>query len=340
MTGVCKLNVCALPTCSDLIKNAAETDVDCGGGTCPRCGAGLTCGAATDCASGICSGGVCAVPTCTDTKTNGAETDVDCGGGTCPACANGKACLLGRDCASKVCGGGVCAVPSCSDSVQNAFETDVDCGGSVCPACADGKRCVVVTDCLNGACNTATCFTPRRFFEGFESGFGQFTKVYAALCSDPLTYDPAASAPDIQATLGVGGGAGAGRSEVFIDAGVTGNGVHFIGRKARAGAYVRFDPPFARISALSFDHQNLGGGWSESGVFVTGTDGLVYTLLHEQGPYFDQWPWTHFSFHMRDYLPLGVDVRYLVFYHADAGLDCSVTGTANVRIDNVALSEE
>lgn len=38
-------------SCTDNIKNGAETDVDCGG-TCPnKCGDGLGCSVSTDCAS-------------------------------------------------------------------------------------------------------------------------------------------------------------------------------------------------------------------------------------------------------------------------------------------------
>lgn len=39
------------PTCNDGIHNGAETDVDCGGGTCPACLAGDSCNIATDCQS-------------------------------------------------------------------------------------------------------------------------------------------------------------------------------------------------------------------------------------------------------------------------------------------------
>jgi hypothetical protein len=46
------------PTCADGIKNGNETDVDCGGPTCPKCADGKTCLGATDCQSGVCSGGV------------------------------------------------------------------------------------------------------------------------------------------------------------------------------------------------------------------------------------------------------------------------------------------
>lgn len=52
------------PTCTDGIQNGDETDVDCGGSTCPAC------------------------PSCTDGVQNQGETGVDCGGpcAACPTC--------------------------------------------------------------------------------------------------------------------------------------------------------------------------------------------------------------------------------------------------------------
>ena len=46
-------------TCTDGIKNASETDVDCGGPVCPRCITSRSCGVNNDCLSGFCTGGVC-----------------------------------------------------------------------------------------------------------------------------------------------------------------------------------------------------------------------------------------------------------------------------------------
>lgn len=56
VNGVCQ------PTCADGIKNGTETDVDCGGGTCPACANGKTCNVDSDCQSGFCNNGVCAPP--------------------------------------------------------------------------------------------------------------------------------------------------------------------------------------------------------------------------------------------------------------------------------------
>jgi Dictyostelium (slime mold) repeat len=60
-TGVLVVPGCAL-SCSDGLQNGAETDVDCGGPTCPACANGGRCGANTDCVSGRCASGTCAAP--------------------------------------------------------------------------------------------------------------------------------------------------------------------------------------------------------------------------------------------------------------------------------------
>ena len=152
-----------LPSCHDNIKNAAETDVDCGGPSCPPCPPGNGCKAGPDCASKVCKGGKCASPSCFDKKKNGAETDTDCGGPGCAGCANKQQCKKGTDCKSGICKGGVCAAPGCTDKVKNGTETDTDCGGPDCPGCATGEQCKSGGDCASKVCKgskcaTATCF--------------------------------------------------------------------------------------------------------------------------------------------------------------------------------------
>jgi hypothetical protein len=50
------------PTCYDGVRNAGETDVDCGGSTtCNRCYTNKLCSAGSDCQSNVCTGGRCAL---------------------------------------------------------------------------------------------------------------------------------------------------------------------------------------------------------------------------------------------------------------------------------------
>lgn len=156
----CVQGKCEATICEDGVKNADETDVDCGGPTCPKCGDSRTCSSSADCASGVCSGApkTCQVPSCTDGVKNGSEADVDCGGG-CSGCAVGKACLKGGDCASPFCNAAThkCVATECEDGVKNGAETDVDCGGTTCAKCGDCKKCVVGDDCASAACPSGVC---------------------------------------------------------------------------------------------------------------------------------------------------------------------------------------
>lgn len=49
----------AAASCTDGIKNGAETDTDCGG-ACAKCGNGKSCASNVDCTSAACAGGKCA----------------------------------------------------------------------------------------------------------------------------------------------------------------------------------------------------------------------------------------------------------------------------------------
>ena len=93
-------------SCISGMKENDETDVDCGGKSCPKCAIGKICAAKTDCEEDAdcetkvgAKTGVCAK--CNDgIKTPGSdETDVDCGG-SCKPCGVGKTCKVSADCAA------------------------------------------------------------------------------------------------------------------------------------------------------------------------------------------------------------------------------------------------
>jgi hypothetical protein len=85
-SGVCTQGTCKAATCSDGIKNAKETGIDCGGSSgCPPCPSGQGCKLPSECLSGVCWAGVCEAPSCTDGVMNGDEVGEDCGG-LCEAC--------------------------------------------------------------------------------------------------------------------------------------------------------------------------------------------------------------------------------------------------------------
>ena len=107
------------PTCRDGAHNGTETDVDCGGGTCPRCSDGQTCQDANDCRSGTCRGGQCG--TCTLKDLCGSDRH--------------GACQCNEDVATRE--------PVCLSSAALGFTVD-DC--AKCPAETDS--CVTINGLL------------------------------------------------------------------------------------------------------------------------------------------------------------------------------------------------
>lgn len=188
------------PTCTDGIRNASETGIDCGG-SCPlkcsgdpcesgsecksgscasklctaagvrSCGEGKapcvdgeTCVSDGDCASDYCRASTCMAPlpgAHTDGRRNAGETGVDCGGAALPE----RACARGQACKSSndclsSCEAGLCEAPSDRDGKKNQGETDVDCGGPYARACSTGKTCTAISDCELASCKAGTCTVP------------------------------------------------------------------------------------------------------------------------------------------------------------------------------------
>ena len=152
---------CAPAGCGDGARNGAETDIDCGGGTCPQCQPSEQCLLDDDCVDGRCIAGQCS--TCADEESNGRETDVDCGGPDCGPCPDGSRCSAPIDCASFSCTAGEgelrCAARSCDDLIANGTESDVDCGGADCGPCQDGSSCLNDADCSSGQCIDQRCIS-------------------------------------------------------------------------------------------------------------------------------------------------------------------------------------
>jgi hypothetical protein len=201
-------SVCMAATCGDGIKDAAETDVDCGGGTCVACADKHHCLTGSDCISGTCSKGTCVAPGCTNSEADAGATGSlfscsgpnceQCGGASCAACVSGGLCQQNSDCTSNICesqlAGGVCPPGTppgttccqpgdCTDGVQDGVETDVDCGGGVpcppnagvcaptgCPPCTTGLKCMQDTDCVSNSCIGGFCGAPAICFPS-DAGF-------------------------------------------------------------------------------------------------------------------------------------------------------------------------
>jgi hypothetical protein len=180
-------SVCMAATCGDGIKDAVETDVDCGGGTCVACADKHHCLTGSDCSSGTCSKGTCVAPGCINSEADAGATGSlsgcsgpdceQCGGPNCAACGKGGVCQQNSDCTSNICscpsnGACKCNPGDCTNGQQDGpktggAETDIDCGGATacvqqpeappcvpggCAPCATGLKCNVDTDCVSNTC--------------------------------------------------------------------------------------------------------------------------------------------------------------------------------------------
>jgi hypothetical protein len=156
--------------CANLQQDGVETDVDCGGQSCPGCATGLKCKGDTDCVSAYCNDGMCARASCVDKVKNLNETDVDCGGTDCPPCAVGKSCKAFSDCQQQSCTAGKCQPQTCDDHFQGPGETDVDCGGTSCAPCAVGKKCLALGDCVTSVCGPDSLCAAPSCGDGVQNG--------------------------------------------------------------------------------------------------------------------------------------------------------------------------
>ena len=114
---------------ADGTKNDGETDIDCGGGDCPKCADLLSCEIDDDCDSGNCEEKLCIPASCSDGVPNGNETDEDCGGPSClTRCAPGQMCDGPQDCATAACVAGRCCGVSCSGPCRVCAPDTGACG--------------------------------------------------------------------------------------------------------------------------------------------------------------------------------------------------------------------
>jgi hypothetical protein len=151
--------LCAAASCSDMVRNGSELDVDCGGAICDGCPIGSPCLVAADCQSGLCDDTkTCALncghgtAECDGNLADPCETNLLTSARNCGAC--GQVCELPHADAS--CVGGACLIDSCtkpwircntddSDGCEVNASTDVmNCGGCgmVCPGLHGKPSCV------------------------------------------------------------------------------------------------------------------------------------------------------------------------------------------------------
>lgn len=178
--------------CQSEAKDGDESDVDCGGDRCPKCGLDKRCRDDGDCKSGRCAGGVCVAcktdahcaplaplaPVCVDNACRQCRQDAHCNANN-PLCINNNCeqCEFDRDCLSAkpfcdrifVCreclqdshcpGDGVCVLRRCGQC-----RGDADCPATkpICDAnhrCrpSDTDTCGDNADCPAGTVNNTCC---------------------------------------------------------------------------------------------------------------------------------------------------------------------------------------
>ncbi len=148
------------PSCDDQTQNGLESDIDCGGPSCPACPAESACVTHQDCSDLQCLNQICVTPSCSDGVQNRDESDIDCGGQACAPCDTGFSCQSNSDCQTELCLNQECVSPSCEDGLRNQDESDTDCGGESCEPCSDGQRCELDQDCLYNQCLLSVCVAP------------------------------------------------------------------------------------------------------------------------------------------------------------------------------------
>jgi hypothetical protein len=105
MAGTCNAFVC-----NDMMKNGNETDVDCGGGSCPLCANTKACLQNSDCQSGHCVGNVCVE----------CAVATDCPGGP------------DTDCHMRTCNANVCGINNPPSGTVTSSQTTGDCKENQC----------------------------------------------------------------------------------------------------------------------------------------------------------------------------------------------------------------
>jgi hypothetical protein len=118
-------------TCTNTVKDGAETDIDCGGGTCPRCQGGQICTSRNDCHTALCTGGTC--------QSCAAPSD-------CGLDSNGDTCFC-RDNAAKP------GEKMCTRQLCTLF------AGPNCANCTAGQQCAPANGGADRECCTP-CGTP------------------------------------------------------------------------------------------------------------------------------------------------------------------------------------
>jgi hypothetical protein len=293
---------CVAASCSDLIRNGSESDTDCGGSDCSKCGTNQTCGGPTDCASGVCNG-TCAAPACNDVVQNGSETDIDCGG-SCTSCAIGKACKVSADCAPAICDTLLCRLPKSCAELKTAVAASPDGTYLLDPDGAGGAA-------------------PLSVYCDMTTDGGGWTKI---LQYHDVAYTPTATASGDVTT-----------SSTAAFAKLADASINAIGTAIGAGRAYRIQGPISPtgqklfiFSAGTFDDTAVGMGIMSNALDVCETASFASCVKSTiPATYIDSLAWGL----------VGNDAeRYFADYAGGSGVNCYNPGASGVRCFNAGVS--
>ncbi|WP_437585653.1 hypothetical protein [Sorangium sp. So ce1000] len=154
--------------CDDGTRNNEETDVDCGGSTCPQCDIAKACAAADDCASGFCADGVCcnaacdaACDACTAALKASGDEDGTCGPSKAESECGEATCSEGVQTSRGTCDGTSVACGPGEEKACEEFACDPEANACF-TECTESPQCARCHECSanDGACTLAAPGTP------------------------------------------------------------------------------------------------------------------------------------------------------------------------------------
>jgi hypothetical protein len=200
----CQDSIC-IGHCESGVREADETDKDCGGADCAPCATGGRCEESGDCEGQVCFNNECQAPTCSDRVQNQDESDKDCGG-VCSdeekACAIGKRCDTGADCDSYVCTKGKCVADldvAADDFIDDFEDNDMflsplgeRVGNWYTYGDGSGTAAAAPTAIERGLSSKRAMRTTGHDFTGWGSGVGVDLNNMGSGESDKAVYDASA----------------------------------------------------------------------------------------------------------------------------------------------------
>lgn len=153
--AICEMNQCATPECLNGVLDDGETDVDCGGPTCPKCPVDDLCMVGSDCITNYCDGGICDECNPGDCEAN-SWCDPTGALDTCvPDLMQGQPCVADAQCPGNLCVDGFCCNSECEADCESCSSAESTGADGVCSPVAAGED--PTGDCDGNGCFSEVC---------------------------------------------------------------------------------------------------------------------------------------------------------------------------------------